>query len=349
MTDHHTPKISRRRLVRGAGILGLGAAAAGADLLGPAPAHAATGFRISNGKLLDANGNNFVMRGINHPQTWFPHHTGSYAEISGLGANTVRVVLSNGKQFPGSKTGPQQVADVIRRCKENRLVCVLEVHDTTGYRDATNQPNGACSLNAAVDYWAEISSVVKGQERYVIINLGNEPYGNPSNGKVYDWTKDTEAVIRRMRNANFDHVLMVDAPNWGQDWSNTMREDGGRVLAADPAGNTMLSVHMYDVYDTGEKIRDYLDHFVRWHKWPLVIGEFGHELGGKNVNEGAIMDGAQSSGVGYIGWSYSGNGGSDAVLDIVKDFDPNRLTSWGSTLLNHPSGIKATSRRASIF
>ena len=33
------------------------------------------GFTIENGSLIDANGNKFIMRGINHAHTWY---TGSF-------------------------------------------------------------------------------------------------------------------------------------------------------------------------------------------------------------------------------------------------------------------------------
>ncbi len=322
--------------------------AASVVILGtPATATAATGFHIKDGRLYDANGVEFVMRGINHPATWFPGEADSFREISNLGANTVRVVLASGSAF--TRTPVSQVQDAVNRCKANRLVCVLEVHDTTGYRDSSGAPAGAASLASAVDYWKSIASVVKGQERYVIINIGNEPFGNVGSTKVFEWTTATSSAIRSLRSAGFTHTLMVDAPNWGQDWTNTMREDGGVVLAADSQKNTMLSVHMYGVYQDGTAIANYIDHFITWNKWPIVVGEFGSEQGGQNVNESAIMTAAQNRRVGYIGWSYSGNGGSDAVLDIVRNFDPTQLTAWGSQLLNHPAGIRNTSQRATVY
>ncbi|MEU0765369.1 beta-mannosidase, partial [Streptomyces microflavus] len=55
------------------------------------PAQAAAGFTVSGGKLYDANGNEFIMRGVNHAHTWYPQQTTSYANIKALGANTVRV------------------------------------------------------------------------------------------------------------------------------------------------------------------------------------------------------------------------------------------------------------------
>ena len=318
-------------------------------LLGlPAPANAASGFYISNGRLYDANGVEFVMRGINHPHAWFPWETGAFEEISNLGTNTIRVVLSNGDVF--DRTTTAQVQQAVNECKEHRLVCVLEVHDTTGYGDTDgNAPAGAAALSRAVDYWKSMAGVLKGQERYVIINIGNEPYGNQGNNKVYNWTRDSVSAVKAMRAAGFTHTLMVDAPNWGQDWTNTMKEDGGLVLQADPLQNTMLSVHMYGVYQDAGKIAEYLDHFIRWNEWPIVIGEFGHEQGGQNVNEGAIMTAAQERGIGYIGWSYSGNSGGDETLDIVRNFDPAQLTWWGQQLLYHPAGINNTSRRASVY
>ena len=53
------------------------------------PAQAATGFSVSNGRLYDANGVEFVMRGVNHAHTWYPQQTSSFANIKALGANTV--------------------------------------------------------------------------------------------------------------------------------------------------------------------------------------------------------------------------------------------------------------------
>src|SRR5690349_3388408 len=92
---------------------------------------AAPGFTISGRNLLDANGTPFVMRGTSHPHVWYQGETNSYAEIAGLGANTVRVVLGGGLRWGPSPAA--DVADVVSRCKANRLICVLEVHDTTGY------------------------------------------------------------------------------------------------------------------------------------------------------------------------------------------------------------------------
>lgn len=98
-------------------------------------ASAWAGFSISGTQLLDGNGQPFVMRGINHAHTWYTGQTNSaIPNIANTGANLVRVVLSNGTHKEGwVRTPASEVANIITLCKNNRVICMLEVHDTTGY------------------------------------------------------------------------------------------------------------------------------------------------------------------------------------------------------------------------
>ncbi|WTW04600.1 cellulase family glycosylhydrolase [Streptomyces sp. NBC_00024] len=308
-----------------------------------APAHAApaapAGFRIENGRLLERSGNDFVMRGVNHAHTWYPNQIGSLAHIKAKGANTVRVVLSSGDRWTRNDTA--DVANVVAQCKRNRLICVLEVHDTTGY----GEQSGAVTLSRAADYWIGVQSALTGQEDHVIVNIGNEPYGNTN---YASWTADTKAAIQKLRTAGFDHTIMVDAPNWGQDWAFTMRDNAASVFAADPDANTIFSIHMYGVFDTAAEVSDYLNRFVA-AELPIVVGEFGHDHSDGNPDEDAILATAQRLGLGYLGWSWSGNGGGVEYLDMVTNFDPNQLTGWGQRLFNGANGIAATAKEAAIY
>lgn len=306
---------------------------------GMPPAHAATGFTVANGKLYDANGVEFVMRGVNHAHTWYTHQTSSFANIKALGANTVRVVLSSGQRW--TKNDTADVANVVSLCKQNRLICVLEVHDTTGY----GEQSGAATLAQAVDYWISVQSALTGQEKYVIVNIGNEPYGNQGYGT---WATDTANAIKRLRTAGFAHTIMVDAPNWGQDWSFTMRDNAATVFAADPAKNTVFSIHMYGVFNTAAKISDYLGRF-RTAGLPIVVGEFGHNHSDGDPDEDAILSYSQTNRIGYLGWSWSGNGGGVEYLDMAVNFDPANLSSWGQRIFNGANGIKQTARQATVY
>ncbi|MET8356984.1 cellulase family glycosylhydrolase [Micromonospora sp. NPDC005171] len=303
------------------------------------PAHAAAGFSVAGGKLYDANGAEFIMRGVNHAHTWYPQQTSSFADVKALGANTVRVVLSSGDRW--TRNTNADVANVISLCKANRLICVLEVHDTTGY----GEQSGAITLDRAVDYWLSLADVLAGQERYVIVNIGNEPYGNQN---YASWATDNANAIKRLRAGGLTHTIMVDAPNWGQDWSFTMRDNAASVFAADPARNTVFSIHMYGVFDTAAEISDYLGRF-RAAGLPIVVGEFGFNHSDGNPDEDAILAYSQANGIGWLGWSWSGNGGGVEYLDLATNFNPASLTDWGQRLFNGANGIRQTAREASVF
>ncbi|MEU8261994.1 cellulase family glycosylhydrolase [Micromonospora sp. NPDC048999] len=323
--------MKRRLLTLGAALL----AVAASVLLFVRPADAAVGLHVSGTNIVEANGQTFIMRGVNHPHVWYTGQTSSFANIKALGANTVRVVLGSGKRWGPSNDVP----NVISLCKQNRLICVLEVHDTTGY----GEDGAAASLDEAVNYWISQKSALVGQENYVIINIGNEPIGNNNAGQ---WTSATTAAIKKMRANGFEHLLMIDGPNWGQDWQFVMRDNAQTILDADVQHNTVLSIHMYAVFNTAASITDYLNRF-QTKGWPVVIGEFGWRFNAGEVDHETILAEAQARRLGYLGWSWSGN--SDPILDMATNFDPSRLTTWGQRIFNGTNGIKATAKEATIF
>jgi hypothetical protein len=151
-----------------------------------------------------------------------------------------------------------------------------------------------------------------------------------------------------MRNAGFHHTLMVDAPNWGQDWQFIMRDNAASIFNSDPDRNTIFSIHMYGVFNTASKVQSYIATFVN-HGLPLVIGEFGDNAPDGNPDEDAIMSQAQSKGIGYMGWSWSGNSGGVEYLDMVTNFDPNQRTAWGTRIITGANGLQQTSQEASVY
>ncbi|CAD55266.1 MULTISPECIES: cellulase family glycosylhydrolase [Streptomyces] len=346
-----TPRTLPARLLTGlAALIGLvvvGALCPGAALAQspaarsagvPSAGAQAAGLHIGDGRLLEGNGNDFVMRGVNHAHTWYPGETQSLADVKALGANSVRVVLSDGHRW--SENGPADVAAVIEQCKANRLICVLEVHDTTGYAEDA----AAGTLDHAADYWIGLKDVLAGQEDYVIVNIGNEPWGNTDPA---GWTEPTVAAVKKLRAAGLQHTIMVDAPNWGQDWQGVMRANARSVYDADPTGNLIFSIHMYSVFDTAQEITDYLNAFVD-AELPILIGEFGgpaDQYG--DPDEDTMMATAEQLRLGYLAWSWSGN--TDPVLDLALDFDPSRLSGWGERIFHGVNGIAQTSEEATVY
>lgn len=306
-----------------------------------APAFA--GWTVSGSQVLDPNGNQFVFRGVNHAHAWYTDRLNqSLRDIAATGANSVRVVLSNGTQW--TRNNGADVSNVIAQCKANKLVCVLEVHDSTGYGESA----AATHISRATEYWlsSDIKAAITGQEDYVIVNIANEPFGNNTSAATY--TNDHITAIRALRNGGLTHMLMVDAANWGQDWSNAMRDNAPTILAADTRKNVVFSVHMYEVYNNATIVQNYLNSF-QTRGLAIVVGEFGAEHGGSNVAEEAILQYSQDMGIGYLGWSWSGNGSCCLPLDIVNNWNPASLSTWGNYLINSTNGIKATSKLATHF
>lgn len=305
------------------------------------------GFNVANGKLRDVHCGEFILRGINYPYAWYATRNTQqdFQAIANTGANVVRVVLATGARW--TKTDGPTVTSIINAAKANQLVAVLEVHDTTGW----SEQDKSVDLTNATNYWTsqDVKSALTGQEAYVIINIGNEPMGND---KTSEWGTRHVTAITALRNAGLSHTLMVDAPNWGQDWSNTMRDGDAttQIWNADPDHNIVFSVHMYDSYDDFTKVTTYFNNFLdRSPKMPLVVGEFAADHQGKNVDEDAIMQLAETLGVGYMGWSWSGNSSDLATLDITNNFNASSLTTWGNRLINGTDGLKSTASVCGVF
>lgn len=309
----------------------------------------ATGFHVKDGVVYDVNCNEFVMRGVNYPYAWYmQRNTASdFNAIAATGANTVRIVLSNGQQSEGwPRTEPENLASVLQAAKAAKLVAMVEVHDTTGYSEKA----GSVPLSAATSYWTSsaIVSVLKGQEAFVMINIGNEPNGNNTTAT---WASTHVTAVQALRDAGLDHTLVVDAPNWGQDYTHTMRDGGGAsIWEADPKKNLIFSVHMYEVYSSGTTVTAYLNTFLSKYSAPLIVGEFAADHGDMgDVDEATIMANAEMLSIGYLGWSWSGNSSNLASLDITQNFDPSSLTPWGSRLISGANGIQMTSKRCTCF
>jgi mannan endo-1,4-beta-mannosidase len=304
---------------------------------------AQTGFHITSGKLYDGNNNEFVMVGVSHAHCWYTDKTATaIPDIKKTGANAVRVVLSAGKHGEAwPRNEPSDVQNVINLCKSNRLIAMLECHDTTGY----GEKSGAQPLSVAVQYWKDLQSVLTGQEAYVIINIGNEPYGNTS---ASNWVADTKSAIQSLRSAGFKHTIVVDAPNWGQDWEGIMKTNAQSIVSADSQGNTILSIHMYGVYKNDATINSYINS-IRSLGLPLMIGEFGYNHSDGDPDEVSIMYRAADYNISIFGWSWCGNGGGVEYLDMVNAWDANSLTEWGQIWINGANGVKSRSGECSIF
>jgi mannan endo-1,4-beta-mannosidase len=307
----------------------------------------ADGFYVNDGRIYDNHCAEFVMRGVNYPYVWFKDGQNTqqmFKDIAATGSNVVRVVLATGGQWP--RISGSEITSIIGWAKENKLVAMLEVHDSTGYGDKAE----AVHPDNAVDYWLsdDIKSAITGQEAFVMVNIANEAFGNDASSQ---WESFHTGAVADLRSGGLKHLFIVDAPNWGQDWSNTMRDGQGakNIFNADPDANTAFSVHMYDVYGTSDTVWAYFENFLGLGV-PLLVGEFAADHGTSgNVDEAAIMAASKEHRVGYLGWSWSGNSSDLNSLDIVQNFNSSAFSTWGQRLIDGADGIRETSALCTCF
>lgn len=298
-------------------------------------------FAIRDGVLVEADGAPFVMRGVNVPHAWLNERTAqSLEDVAATGANTVRIVLSNGARWRRSE--PREVSRLIAMAKRRRMIVMLEVHDTTGF----GADPRAVHLETTLAYWRALRPALQGQEDYVLVNIGNEPFAGTSTPDM--WVDAHRDMISALRALGLRHTIVVDAHDYGQDSSNTMRDRARELFDADPLRNVLFSVHMYQVYGEGDRIRAYFDAF-RDARLPLIVGEFGPDHQGEPVDEDTIFALSAERGIGYLGWSWSGNSRNVANLDIVEGFDARRPSPWGRRLIDGPGGFRETARPAGLF
>lgn len=296
------------------------------------------GFHVEGNKLLDANGNEFIMRGVNHAHAWFANNDVKALEgIAATGANSVRIVLSDGVEY--NKDSAAMVAALVTKCKNLNMIAVLEVHDGTGSNDPA-------MIEAATAFWIEVKEALIGNEAYAILNIVNEWQGN-YNRKDYEETYCK--AVKELRDAGICNTILIDSSGWGQQPKSVV-ECGQNILAADPLGNTMFAIHMYGTAGkNADTIKKNIDS-VRELDLCVCIGEFGWNHSDGDVDEDYIMQYCNEIGVGYLAWSWKGNGGGVEYLDMTNDWSGEELTpDWGEKVINGEYGIRNTSIPCSVF
>jgi mannan endo-1,4-beta-mannosidase len=308
------------------------------------------GFRISGTQLLDANGNNFVMKGLSIPTAWFANDVNSnIVNIRNrTGANCLRIVVTTGTADAAWQTS-------VTNCIANKMIPMVELHDVTG----NNSPS---ELNRMAQFWASKASFLTRADiaKYILINIANEWsdwfMSATATGTVsrVTWRDAYITAVRTIRNAGIRTTLVVDAAGYGQDnKAQTILSYAKDVQTSDANHNCLFSVHMYCEWKVnGNSSVTSLLPAIKNAGIPIIVGEFGfqHTEGGSvcDINESQIISTANSNGIGWLAWSWKGNGGGVEYLDLSSDWGGTSLSGWGNTVVNGSGGTK-TASTASVF
>lgn len=323
------------------------------------------GFHTDGVRLLDANGKEFLMRGYNYSYAWQKDLWGAaFSTAKKYNCNALRIQLSDGQKNLGGYCNANQVSDLISSCKENHFIGVFNVQDTGGGNDKN-------VLLHAADYWVGIKNAVIGQEKYCIVNIGNEWMGSPGrdcNGEWGDyqenlWSDTYIEAVHRIRSAGIKNTLMIDCNGYGQ-YADIIWKEGQRILDEDKKyfkdgkPNIIFSIHFYEKacywdYEkgVGSRVAHSIDKALSIGA-PVCIGEYAYSRKSEEwkMDWETIQDYSKTMNIGYLGWSFTGNGDAESQgLDMFNS-DGSQMYKNGECIIRHPNdGIQATSVICSVY
>lgn len=297
-------------------------------------------FSTSKDKLIDAEGEVFVIRGMNNAHIWFGEKAYQALDaIQATGSNTIRIVW----QTRGKVSDLERI---IKRCIELEMIPMVELHDATG--------NASADRLADMANWyadPERVAMLKRYERYLLINIANEWGDNEMKGDY--WKEAYIRAVNILRKAGYTTTLVIDGPGWGQN-INPIVEFGLELIESDPLHNLLFSVHMYGSWNDPERIKEQLT-LCHQKGLPLIVGEFGYNFdNGKNnltckADHKVILETCNELEYGFMPWSWTGNNQENHWLDLVESSDWKTLTWWGEQVISGKGGITETARKATVF
>ena len=323
------------------------------------------GFHTDGVRLLDANGNEFLMRGYNYSYAWQKEYwDAAFKTAKKYNCNALRIQLSDGQKDLGGYCDADHVSNLIKSCKDNHFIGVFNVQDTGG----GNEPK---VLLHAADYWVGIKNAVIGQEKYCIVNIGNEWMESPGrdcNGVWGEyqknlWSNTYIEAVRRIRSAGIKNTLMIDCNGYGQ-YADIIWKEGLRILDEDKKyfkdgkPNIIFSIHFYEKacywdYEkgTGSRVAHSIDKALSIGA-PVCIGEYAYSRKSEEwkMDWETIQDYSKTMNIGYLGWSFTGNSDAESQgLDMFSK-DGTQMYKNGVCIILHPNdGIQATSDICSVY
>jgi len=326
------------------------------------------GFYVSNGKIYDANKNQFIMRGINVGPIWFDGWNkwlslNATDNIAMTKSNVIRISWNMNLSNYG--LNQSDLEKYIIRAIQYKLVPMIVIMDSTAPDPCNQDPN--CLLKMA-QWWASQVSLLIKYRKSILVNIANEWAGT---GYTM-WRDSYYPVITTIRNAGFSGALIIDSC-CNQDPNGPLLY-GNQLLQNDPFQNLIFSVHIYDTWSIQRKKFDIATNFSEIYskKLPFIIGEFAMQNSYKypdnsciqfNIDAKTIMQLSYQYGFGYLGWQWADNPntlcGSSSLSSSLAiaggnysaNFEAvNNFTPWGNFLINTPTyGINDSSKLATIF
>lgn len=298
-------------------------------------------FLVTGSKIVDPTGKEFLIRGVSLQYGDNPAEAiRSFGPIAEAGANLVRILWweADNREHGQPQTTVEEMEASIAGAVAAGLVAMPEFHGATCSGKAKD-------LRRVVDRWVEVAGVLAKPyyAQHMLLNIANE-WGHidmPRGAYVEEYSE----AIRRLRAAGYRNLLVIDASHCGQDIRPVVDGGGHRLLGADPLRRVVFSAHAYNwLWDTPEEMEHNLT--LLWASGlPYIFGEYGsREFDG--VDDLWLRERCAQLGIGWIAWSWKGNGGEAAVLDMSKRYEAVDLTAYGERVVHGPHGLRAEAVKA---
>ena len=303
-----------------------------------------TGFFVSGGKIYDANGNEFVMKGVNAVHAWGSYSTNykTIDQIAKTGANAARLVMyedistDTSNPYTDAADTPARRQAVVERYLADGMVAVVEDHASITTDADSRDP---AALAEVTTHWLANASWLKQYEKGVILNIANEwgPVTGVSGSNTV-WRDSYITQVQRLRAGpdgtvgtgdDVTNLIQIDAAGYGQDY-NSLALYAQQILDADPQHNILFSIHPYGQWRDESRAFDVSANNSDYGPWdlltrlsslknratplPLVIGEFAWEDFRDFSSASApyagyrtqrLMQIADQLDIGWTGWSYN--------------------------------------------
>jgi mannan endo-1,4-beta-mannosidase len=313
------------------------------------------GFFVDEGKLYDANGNEFRIRGVNRSH----YDSNSQAGIVKSGANAVRV-------FVETNYGAS-VADLVNIVRIQHIAekeVPIPTSPVTKGGVKTSCSADPSVLDAVVANWVATAPQWRTLDKYMILNIANE--WGPANSAA--WRDAYGNAIASLRAAGYLGTLLIDSGGCGQDPEDLLSY-ASAVFNSDPQKNVMFAFHFYGLssgHSTAAQMNAIFTELAALRAQGVVVAitEFGpgRDIGPSptRVTPLEVIAAAEATQLGWAAWAWDDNnlpnGGSDdhgfsmtyAGPGIYAR--PSDLTEYGRQVVLDPAyRFSALAKRASIF
>jgi hypothetical protein len=310
------------------------------------------GFFVLNGKLYDANGNEFRFRGVDRNH----YDSKSQAGIAKSGANAVRIFVES--NYGVSAAG---LANIVQTQHINQKQVPIPTSTITTAGTATDGNTDPAVLSAVVANWVATASSWTPLNKYQIINIANE--WGPRNSTV--WRDSYISAIAQMRAAGYLGTLLIDAGGAGQDLNDLLNYSAA-VFNSDPQKNVMFALHVYNSYNSQPQLNADLAQLAALGQsvgMAFTVTEFGPGRGvgvSSALTPGQIIATVDANGFGWCAWAWddnnlaaglsNNNGFSMTYAGPGIYTQTSDLTEYGQDVVLNPTyGIQALAKPASIF